>query len=429
MEIKVYLCRQKQQKGMAESNFVDYVKILCRSGRGGRGSAHLRHVKYNPNGGPDGGDGGRGGSIILRGNHNYWTLLHLKYERHIFAGHGGNGGKDKRHGTDGSDVYIDVPPGTVVYNAETGRFVCDVACDGQEVVLLRGGRGGLGNYQFRTSTNQAPRYAQPGEPMQEMTVILELKLLADVGLVGLPNAGKSTLVSALSNARPKIASYPFTTMEPSLGIVGYREGKSFVMADIPGIIEGAAEGRGLGLRFLRHIERNSLLLFVVPGDSDDIWHEYEVLLGELRQFNPELLAKHRVLAVTKCDLLDEELIAMLREDTQQNLRSARSGASLAKNPQTSNLKSQISIVFISAVTGYGLEELKDVLWRELNAESNKLSAAMAEDTLVHRDKDMAVFASEMEDEGELDDIEYVDADDIEDLDDFEYEEEDNGLTI
>ena len=393
---------QERNKQMPESNFVDYVKILCRSGKGGRGSMHLRHVKYNPNGGPDGGDGGKGGSIILRGNHNYWTLLHLKYERHIFAEHGGNGGKDKCHGTDGKDVYIDVPPGTVVYNAETGKFVCDVAYDGQEVVLLKGGRGGLGNFQFRTATNQAPRYAQPGEPMQEMTVILELKLLADVGLVGFPNAGKSTLVSALSNARPKIANYPFTTMEPSLGIVGYRDGKSFVMADIPGIIEGASEGKGLGLRFLRHIERNSLLLFMVPGDTDDIKHEYEILLNELRQFNPEMLDKHRVLAVTKCDLLDEELIDMLRE----------------------TLPDDLPVVFISAVTGFGLEELKDVLWRELNAESNKLQAITSEDSLVHRDKDMAQFARELADEGEDEDIEYLDdlddADSIEELDDLEY---------
>ena len=396
-----------------ESNFVDYVKIMCRSGKGGRGSMHLRHVKYNPNGGPDGGDGGKGGSIILRGNHNYWTLLHLKYERHIFAEHGGNGGKDKCHGTDGKDIYIDVPPGTVVYDAETGKFVCDVAYDGQEVLLLKGGRGGLGNFQFRTATNQAPRYAQPGEPMQEMTVILELKLLADVGLVGFPNAGKSTLLSALSNARPKIANYPFTTMEPSLGIVGYRDQKSFVMADIPGIIEGAAEGKGLGLRFLRHIERNSLLLFMVPGDTDDIRREYEILLNELRQFNPEMLDKHRVLAITKCDLLDEELIEMLRQE----------------------LPSDLPVVFISAVTGYGLDELKDVLWRELNAESNKLAAVMQEDTLVHRDKDMTRFAAELADEGEdedlepidaaedddleYDDLEYIDAADIEDMEDFE----------
>jgi len=386
---------------MPESNFVDYVKIYCRSGKGGRGSMHLRHVKYNPNGGPDGGDGGKGGSIILRGNHNYWTLLHLKYARHIFAEHGGNGGKDKCHGTDGKDVYIDVPPGTVVYNAETGKFVCDVAYDGQEVMLLKGGRGGLGNFQFRTATNQAPRFAQPGEPMQEMMIILELKLLADIGLVGFPNAGKSTLVSALSNAKPKIANYPFTTMEPSLGIVGYRDNKSFVMADIPGIIEGAAEGKGLGLRFLRHIERNSLLLFMVPGDTDDIKHEYEILLNELRQFNPEMLEKHRVLAVTKCDLLDSELIEMLRETLPEDL----------------------PVVFISAVTGFGLDELKDVLWRELNAESNKLQAITSEDTLVHRDKDMSTFAEELEDEGELEDIEYIDEDELEDvdeLDDYEY---------
>ncbi len=401
-----------------ESNFVDYVKIMCRSGKGGRGSMHLKHVKYNPNGGPDGGDGGKGGSIYLRGNHNYWTLLHLKYERHIFAEHGGNGGKDKCHGTDGKDVYIDVPCGTVVYNAETGKYICDVTYDGQEVLLLKGGRGGLGNFQFRSATNQAPRFAQPGEPMMEMTIILELKLLADVGLVGFPNAGKSTLVSALSNARPKIANYPFTTMEPSLGIVGYRDNKSFVMADIPGIIEGAAEGKGLGLRFLRHIERNSLLLFMVPGDTDDIRKEYEILLGELQRFNPELADKRRVLAVTKCDLLDEELIEMLKAD----LMSHGGDSPLCE------------IVFISAVTGYGLEELKDVLWRELNAESNKLASVMAEDSLVHRDKDMTRFAEEMADErqrvgglwpgmGEDEDMEYIDAEDVEDLEDFEYEED------
>jgi GTP-binding protein len=392
-----------------ESNFVDYVKILCRSGKGGKGSMHLKHVKYNPNGGPDGGDGGKGGSIILRGNHNYWTLLHLRYERHIFAEHGGNGGRDKCHGTDGKDVYIDVPPGTVVYNAETGKFVCDVAYDGQEVMLLKGGRGGLGNFQFRSATNQAPRYAQPGEPAQEMTVILELKLLADVGLVGFPNAGKSTLVSALSNAKPKIANYPFTTMEPSLGIVGYRDQKSFVMADIPGIIEGAAEGKGLGLRFLRHIERNSLLLFMVPGDTDDIRREYEILLNELRQFNPELLDKHRVLAITKCDLLDEELIDMLRKELEA----------------PSGVVEGARLVFISAVTGFGLDELKDVLWEEMNAESNKLAAITTTESIAHRDKDMTRFAEELADEGEDEDIEYIDLEDsdIEDLEDFEYEEE------
>ncbi len=411
-----------------ESNFVDYVKILCRSGKGGKGSMHLKHVKYNPNGGPDGGDGGKGGSIYLRGNHNYWTLLHLKYERHIFAEHGGNGGRDKCHGTDGKDIYIDVPCGTVVYNAETGKYVCDVTYDGQEVLLLKGGRGGLGNFQFRTATNQAPRYAQPGEPMQEMTVILELKLLADVGLVGFPNAGKSTLVSALSNAKPKIANYPFTTMEPSLGIVGYRDGKSFVMADIPGIIEGAAEGRGLGLRFLRHIERNSLLLFMVPGDTDDIKHEYEILLDELRRFNPELLDKPRVLAVTKCDLLDEELIEMLREElthTAPPLSPEGDTNVLHGNEAPSGAVGGATVVFISAVTGFGLDELKDVLWTEMNADSNKLAAITTTESIAHRDKDMSRFAAEMADEGEDEDIEFVDADDIEDIDDledFEYED-------
>ena len=399
---------------------------MCRSGKGGKGSMHLKHVKYNPNGGPDGGDGGKGGSVYLRGNHNYWTLLHLKYERHIFAEHGGNGGKDKCHGTDGKDIYIDVPCGTVVYNAETGKYVCDVTYDGQEVLLLKGGRGGLGNFQFRTATNQAPRYAQPGEPMQEMTIILELKLLADVGLVGFPNAGKSTLVSSLSNARPKIANYPFTTMEPSLGIVGYRDNKSFVMADIPGIIEGASEGKGLGLRFLRHIERNSLLLFMVPGDTDDIKREYEILLNELRQFNPEMLDKHRVLAVTKCDLLDEELIEMLKE--QLGVTEGRFFCDITGDVTKEPSLCYTPVVFISAVTGFGLDELKDVLWNELNAESNKLAALTAEDSLVHRDKDMTRFAEEMADEGEDEDIEYVDFDDVEDLDDFEYEdEEDNQI--
>ena len=381
------------------SNFVDYVKIYCRSGKGGRGSMHLRHVKYQPNGGPDGGDGGKGGSVILRGNHNYWTLLHLKYQRHVFAENGGNGGRDKCHGTDGKDIYIDVPCGTVVYNAETGKYVCDVTYDGQEVMLLKGGRGGLGNWQFRTATRQTPRFAQPGEPMQEMTVILELKLLADVGLVGFPNAGKSTLLSALSSARPKIANYPFTTLEPSLGIVSYRDNKSFVMADIPGIIEGASEGTGLGLRFLRHIERNSLLLFMGPSDTDDIKHDYEVLLNELKKFNPEMLDKHRVLAVTKSDLLDDELIEMLRE----------------------TLPTDLPVVFISSVTGYGLDELKDVLWEELNSESNKLQEITAEDTLVHRDKDMQKLTTELHDEGE-DEVLFVDEDEVEDADEDELDD-------
>lgn len=384
-----------------ESNFVDYVKICCRSGKGGRGSMHMHRAKYVPNGGPDGGDGGRGGHVFLRGNHNYWTLLHLRYERHVFATHGGNGGKSGSTGADGEDRYIDVPCGTVVYNAETGEYICDVTEDGQIVMLLKGGRGGLGNKHFATSTNQAPRFAQPGEPMRELTIILELKLLADVGLVGFPNAGKSTLLSALSSARPKIAGYPFTTLEPSLGIVSYRDGQSFVMADIPGIIEGAAEGRGLGLRFLRHIERNSLLLFMVPGDTDDIRKEYEILLNEVKTFNPELLDKQRVLAITKTDLLDDELQQMLSEDLPDDLPH----------------------VFISAVANKGLTELKDILWLALNSESNKLQAITQQETIVHRNKDLAWLRSEMEEEGEDEEIEFIDEDEIEDLEDFEYEED------
>ncbi|MBO7067076.1 MAG: GTPase ObgE [Bacteroidaceae bacterium] len=384
-----------------ESNFVDYVKICCRSGKGGRGSMHMHRAKYVPNGGPDGGDGGRGGHVFLRGNHNYWTLLHLRYERHVFATHGGNGGKSGSTGADGEDRYIDVPCGTVVYNAETGEYICDVTEDGQVVMLLKGGRGGLGNKHFATSTNRAPRFAQPGEPMRELTIILELKLLADVGLVGFPNAGKSTLLSALSSARPKIAGYPFTTLEPSLGIVSYRDGQSFVMADIPGIIEGAAEGRGLGLRFLRHIERNSLLLFMVPGDTDDIRKEYDILLNEVKTFNPELLDKQRVLAITKTDLLDDELQQMLAEDLPDDLPH----------------------VFISAVANKGLTELKDVLWIALNSESNKLQAITQQETIVHRSKDLSWLRAEMEDEGEDEEIEFVDEDEIEDLEDFEYEED------
>ena len=367
----------------------------------------MHRAKYMPHGGPDGGDGGRGGHVYLRGNHNYWTLLHLRYERHVFAGYGGNGGKSRSTGADGEDRYIDVPCGTVVYNAETGEYLCDVSEDGQLVMLLKGGRGGLGNWNFRTATNQAPRYAQPGEPMRELTVIMELKLLADVGLVGFPNAGKSTLLSALSSARPKIAGYPFTTMEPSLGIVSYRNGQSFVMADIPGIIEGAAEGRGLGLRFLRHIERNSLLLFMVPGDTDDIRKEYEILLNEVGKFNPELLEKQRVLAVTKNDLLDDELQQMLSEDLPEDL----------------------PVIFISAVAQRGLTELKDILWKALNSESNKLQAITQQETIVHRNKDLSKLQQELEDMGEDEDIEFIDEEEIEDiedieeLDDFEYEDD------
>ena len=384
---------------MAESTFVDYVKIFCRSGKGGRGSAHLRHDKYIPNGGPDGGDGGKGGSVILKGNRNYWTLLHLRYERHAFAENGGNGGSNKCFGKDGKDVIIEVPCGTVAYDAETGEYLCDITDDGQEIVLLKGGRGGLGNWHFRTATRQAPRFAQPGEPAQELMVVLELKLLADVGLVGFPNAGKSTLLSAISAAKPKIANYPFTTLEPNLGIVSYREGKSFVMADIPGIIEGASEGKGLGLRFLRHIERNSLLLFMVPADTDDIAREYNILLNELAQFNPEMLDKERVLAVTKCDLIDEELITMLEP----------------------NLPADIPHVFISGVSGLGLQQLKDILWKELNSESNKLDATWKTEHIVHRSKDAGELHNELVAAGadfEFDFDDLPDDDDI-DMDDLE----------
>ena len=299
-----------------ESNFVDYVKIRCRSGKGGKGSMHLKHIKYNPNGGPDGGDGGKGGSIYLRGNHNYWTLLHLRYQRHIYAEHGGNGGRDKCHGTDGKDIYIDVPCGTVVYDAETGKYVCDVTHDGQTVMLLKGGRGGLGNFQFRTATNQAPRYAQPGEPAQEMTVIMELKLLADVGLVGFPNAGKSTLLSALSSAKPKIANYPFTTMEPSLGIVSYRDHQSFVMADIPGIIEGASEGIGLGHDFLRHVERCRLLLHVVDVsgcEGRDPKEDFEQINHELEGFSADLATRPQIVLGNKCDIATPEQVEEFKQ--------------------------------------------------------------------------------------------------------------------
>ena len=386
---------------MPESNFVDYVKIYCRSGKGGRGSTHMRRAKYQPHGGPDGGDGGRGGNIILRANRNYWTLLHLRYERHVLAGHGESGSKNRSFGHDGEDKVIEVPCGTVAFNADTGEYLCDVTEHGQEVVLLKGGRGGLGNWHFRTATRQAPRFAQPGEPMQEMTVILELKLLADVGLVGFPNAGKSTLLSAVSAAKPKIANYPFTTLEPNLGIVPYRGQKSFVMADIPGIIEGASEGKGLGLRFLRHIERNSLLLFMVPADSDDIAREYDILLNELRRFNPEMLDKRQVLAITKSDMLDQQLM-----DEMEPL-----------------LPQGIPHVFISSVSGLGIDVLKDILWTELNEESNKIEAHT--DSLAHRPKDLSHLSDELKEEGEDEDlrIEYLDDDEADDLEDFEYEED------
>ena len=385
---------------MADSNFVDYVKIYCRSGKGGKGSTHMRRVKYIPKGGPDGGDGGRGGSVILRGNRNYWTLLHLKYNRHVIAGNGEAGSRNKSTGKAGEDKYIEVPCGTVVYNAETGEYVCDVTDDGQEVVLLKGGRGGLGNWHFATATRQAPDYAQPGEPEQEMTVIMELKLLADVGLVGLPNAGKSTLLSVVSAAKPKIANYPFTTLVPNIGIVSYRDNQSFVMADIPGIIEGASEGKGLGFRFLRHIERNSLLLFIVPADADDVTKEFQLLLKELVNFNPELADKQRVLAITKCDMLDEELMAEMEK----------------------TLPKEVPHVFISSITGLGIQKLKDLLWSELQKE-----IPVSNDTLVHRPKEITYLQQEMEDEGEDEDITptTIFMDEIEeDWHDFYDEEED-----
>ncbi len=336
---------------MPESNFIDYVKILCRSGKGGAGSRHYHRAKYVPKGGPDGGDGGRGGHILLRGNSHMWTLLPLRYRRHIFAGNGQSGSEGRSSGKDGEDITIDVPCGTVVFDAETGQYLCEVTHDQQIVPLLKGGRGGLGNWHFKSPTNRTPRYAQPGEPATERTVILELKLLADVGLVGFPNAGKSTLLSAISAARPKIADYPFTTMEPQLGIVSYRDNRSFVMADIPGIIEGASQGKGLGLRFLRHIERNAVLLFMVPADADDITAQYNILLEELRRFNPQLIDKQRILAISKSDMLDDEL----RQAIQ------------------TTLPDDLPHVFISAVTGQGIDTLKDLLWASITDERNQIA--------------------------------------------------------
>lgn len=329
---------------MSESGFVDYIKIFCRSGRGGKGSAHLRREKYIPKGGPDGGDGGRGGHIILRGNSQLWTLLHLRYRKHIFAGHGGDGMKANKTGKNGEDVIIEVPLGTIARNADDNQFLFEITRHDEQHTMVKGGKGGLGNMHFKSPTNQTPRYAQPGEPAIDGWYSLELKILADVGLVGFPNAGKSTLLSVISAAKPKIADYPFTTLVPNLGIVGHQNNLSFVMADIPGIIEGAYEGRGLGLRFLRHIERNSILLFMVPVDSDNIRNEYEILLNELKQYNPELLDKKRVLAITKSDLADRELISQLEPDLPA-----------------------IPYVFISAHKKHNLQKLKNTLWTELNA--------------------------------------------------------------
>jgi GTPase len=329
---------------MASANFIDHIKINCKSGAGGAGSVHFRREKFIPKGGPDGGDGGRGGHIILRGNKNLWTLLHLRYQRHVKAENGQSGGGQQKSGASGKDVFIEVPLGTVAKDAETGEVFFEVTEHGQEDILLEGGMGGRGNVHFKSSVNQSPRYAQPGIPGKEAWVVLELKLLADVGLVGFPNAGKSTLLSVLSAAKPKIASYAFTTLKPNLGMVFYRDQRSFVMADIPGIIEDAHKGKGLGLRFLRHIERNSLLLFTIPGDSESVAKEYEILLGEIRKYNPELLDKPRMVAITKCDLIDEEI----------------------KNWVKNEIPPDLPYVFISSVTQIGLQELKDMIWELLH---------------------------------------------------------------
>ncbi|WP_339606937.1 GTPase ObgE [uncultured Roseivirga sp.] len=329
---------------MASSNFIDHVRLYCRSGNGGAGAVHMRREKHVPKGGPDGGDGGRGGHIILRGSSNLWTLLHLRYQKHVFAQNGEGGSGHGSTGADGKDIILEVPLGTVARDAETNEIVCEITEHNEEIILAKGGRGGLGNQHFNTSTNQTPRYAQPGEAGIDTIFVLELKLLADVGLVGFPNAGKSTLLSVLSAAKPEIADYPFTTLVPNLGVVPYRDHRSFVMADIPGIIEGAAEGKGLGLRFLRHIERNSLLLFLVPADADDVAKEYEILLDELTKYNPELLDKERVLAISKTDMLDEQMIEEMK----------------AMLPKT------LPTLFISSVAQIGLQELKDLLWSKLN---------------------------------------------------------------
>lgn len=380
------------------ANFIDYVKIYCRSGKGGAGCMHLHRAKYLPKGGPDGGDGGKGGSVILRGNRNLWTLLHLKYQKHIMATDGGKGGQSRSFGKDGEDKIIEVPCGTVVYDGETGEYICEVKAHDERVVLLKGGRGGLGNWHFRTATNQAPRYAQPGEPAQERTVIMQLKVLADVGLVGFPNAGKSTLLSVVSAAKPEIADYPFTTLTPQLGIVSYRDGRSFCMADIPGIIEGASEGKGLGLRFLRHIERNAVLLFMVPATSEDIQGEYKILLRELEKYNPELLSKARILAISKMDVP--------RVDDEGNELPEIDFDALRK-------ELEIPVIPISSLTNEGIDELKDQLWTELNKEQNQvieISHAPIDVTLIEKeepeaqedDEEQTIYLNEVEEEWDLD---------------------------
>ena len=334
---------------MADSNFVDYVKICCRSGKGGAGSMHFHRSKLTAMGGPDGGDGGRGGNSILRGSKQMWTLLHLKYRKHVIDHEGRKGGRQNMTGAEGKDEILEVPLGTIAKDAETEKFLFEVTEEGQEIILLAGGRGGLGNEHFKTSTRQAPRYAQPGEPGKTEWKILELKILADVGLVGFPNAGKSTLLSVVSAAKPVIANYPFTTLVPNLGIVRYRDGKSFVMADIPGIIEGASEGKGLGIRFLRHIERNSVLLFLVPCDADDIVKEYKILLHELKKYNPELLDKKRILGISKCDILDDELEEELQKEVSKNFKE----------------KKKVPVVFFSSHAEKGVTRLKDIIWKSL----------------------------------------------------------------
>lgn len=331
---------------MTEGNFVDYVKIHVSSGNGGKGSAHLHREKYVAKGGPDGGDGGRGGHVILRGNKNLWTLFHLKFKRHVKAGHGEHGSKQRSTGADGEDQYVEVPLGTVIRDTETQEILHEITEDGQEFIVAEGGMGGLGNWHFKSSVNQTPRYAQPGIPGQEIDITLELKVLADVGLVGFPNAGKSTLLSVITAAKPKIADYEFTTLKPNLGIVKYRDFQTFVVADIPGIIEGAAEGKGIGHRFLRHIERNSTLLFLIPADAKDIVEQYEILLDELRRYNPELLDKDRLIAISKSDMLDEELKAEISAELDKNL--------------------QAPYLYISSVAQQGLTQLKDKLWEMLN---------------------------------------------------------------
>lgn len=337
---------------MATQNFIDYVKIHCKSGKGGPGASHFRREKYVPKGGPDGGDGGRGGHVILRGNAQLWTLLHLKYKKHVIADDGSKGQGGLCTGKDGEDVILEVPLGTVAKDFETGETEVEITEDGQEYIWLPGGKGGQGNNHFKTSTHQAPTYAQPGLPGQEGWKILELKLLADVGLVGFPNAGKSTLISTVSNARPEVADYPFTTLVPNLGMVAYKGGRSFVMADIPGIIEGAAEGKGLGIRFLRHIERNALLLFMVPVDAEDMFAQYETLLNELRKYNPELLTKQRILAVTKCDMVDTELRKMLEKELKAKLKKAGD---------------PLPVIMISAAANYNIDKLKDLIMQQLDA--------------------------------------------------------------